>query len=176
PTSCADIRLSLNHTSSGLYSITPVPDHNSIHVYCDQTTDGGGWTVLQRRVNGSVNFFRGWDEYKRGFGNKEGEFWLGLDAINTITTSTSNELRIDLKDCNLTSAYAQYSFFKVGKESDNYKLELGQYERGTAGDSFSFQQNMNFTTFDRDNDDFNQNCASLYKGAWWYSNCHYVST
>ena len=33
-------------------------------VFCDQTTDGGGWTVFLKRLNGSVDFYRYWNDYK----------------------------------------------------------------------------------------------------------------
>ena len=66
-------------------------------VYCDQKTAGGGWTVFQKRQDGSVDFYRGWSDYKRGFGNLNGEFWLGLDKIHPLTVSSSNKLRVDLE-------------------------------------------------------------------------------
>ena len=77
---------------NGVYEIDP-DGKGSFKVLCDMTTSGGGWTVFQRRLDGSVDFYRGWQDYKNGFGNLNGEFWLGLDKIHRITTPTKNELR-----------------------------------------------------------------------------------
>ena len=95
-------------------------------MYCDQTTAGGGWTVFQKRLNGSVDFYRGWDDYRRGFGNLNGEFWLGLDKIHRLTKERS-KLRVDLEDFSGNTAYAEYSSFGVGDEGSKYKLSLGSY-------------------------------------------------
>jgi len=96
-------------------------------VYCDQKTAGGGWTVFQKRRDGSVDFYRAWDEYKRGFGNLNGEFWLGLDKIHRLTVSSSNRLRVDLEDLHGSTAFAEYSSFTVASERAKYQLSLGSY-------------------------------------------------
>ena len=103
-------------------------------VFCDMTTDGGGWTVLQRRLDGSVNFYRGWRVYKKGFGNLNGEFWLGNDNLHRLTTTDNVTLRVDLEDFDGNITYAEYTTFKVANESDKYRLLVGGY-KGTAGDS-----------------------------------------
>ncbi|XP_046862023.1 LOW QUALITY PROTEIN: ryncolin-1-like [Xenia sp. Carnegie-2017] len=135
-------------------------------------TSGGGWTVFQRRLDGSIDFYRGWQDYKNGFGNLKTEFWLGLDKINRLTSLSQNKLRIDMEDTAGNTQYAEYNFFSVTSEKLKYKLSLGTYS-GTAGDSFkSSHKGMAFTTKDSDNDKASANCAVIYKGAWWYSNCH----
>ena len=96
-------------------------------MFCDQTTAGGGWTVLQKRFDGSVDFYRGWNDYKRGFGNLTGEFWLGLDKIYRLTVSSSNKLRVDLEDVQGTTSFAEYSSFAVGNETEKYKLRVGGF-------------------------------------------------
>ncbi|KAK1155798.1 ficolin-2 isoform X4 [Acipenser oxyrinchus oxyrinchus] len=86
----------------------------------------------------------------------------------------SHELRIDLKDFEDESTFAKYSSFQVLDESHNYRLMLGAFVEGDAGDSFSFHSNMSFTTKDRDHDKSgSSNCAVSYTGAWWYSECHW---
>ena len=65
---------------------------SSGHIYCDMDTDGGGWTVLQRRMDGTVNFNRDWADYNKGFGDLDGEHWLGLNKIYQITHKSSNEI------------------------------------------------------------------------------------
>lgn len=90
-------------------------------------TSGGGWTVFQRRLNGSVDFYRGWQDYKHGFGDVTGEYWLGLDRIRRLTTALRNELRIDMSDTAGNTKYAQYNTFAVGSEQQRYILSIGSY-------------------------------------------------
>nr|XP_058973802.1 ficolin-2-like [Pocillopora verrucosa] len=139
------------------------------------TTDGGGWTVVQRRLDGSVDFYLGWESYKNGFGNLNGEFWLGNDNLHRFTTTYDVMLRVDLEDFHGEITYAEYTTFKVADEADKYRLLIGGYN-GTAGDSMTYHSNMQFSTNDQDNDhgfyNYVSNCAEHYKGAWWYNNCH----
>ena len=101
---------------------------------CDTTTDGGGWTVFQRRLNGSLDFYRGWESYKNGFGDLNGEFWLGNDNLHRLTAADDVILRVDLEDFDGNTAYAEYTTFKVANEADKYLILVEGY-RGTAGDS-----------------------------------------
>ena len=148
----------------------------SFNVYCDMRTDGGGWTVFQRRQDGSVDFYRGWNDYKSGFGQLTAEFWLGNDKIHRLTAARSNSLRVELEDWNGVRVYAKYGTFNISDEQAKYRLKVGSYA-GTAGDSLGpgdhDLNNMAFTTKDRDNDrDSYGNCAVQWSGAWWYNNCH----
>ena len=145
------------------------------NVYCDMRTDGGGWTVFQRRPDGSVDFYRGWNDYKSGFGQLTAEFWLGNDKIHRLTASRTSSLRVELEDWNGVIVYAKYGRFSVGDEQALYRLDVGSYS-GTAGDALTYHNNMVFTTKDRDNDRSNgENCAVTYTGAWWYYRCYYSS-
>ena len=121
---CAELYKS-GERINGVYTIDP-DDSGAFDVFCDQTTAGGGWTVFQKRLDGSVDFSRGWADYKRGFGNLNGEFWLGLDKINRLTKATKR-LRVDLEDTQGKTAYAEYDMFAVSGERNNYKLSLGTY-------------------------------------------------
>ncbi|CAH3139619.1 unnamed protein product [Pocillopora meandrina] len=171
PSSCAEL---LRHgwNSSGVYTINP-DGGKPVQVLCDMITDGGGWTVFQRRLDGSVDFFLGWESYKYGFGNLNGEFWLGNDNLHHLTDSDDVMLRVDLEDFEGNIAYAEYTTFKVADEADKYRLLIGGYS-GTAGDSMLGHDSMRFSTKDQDNDHGNHtsNCAERYKGAWWYNDCH----
>ncbi|XP_049689224.1 ficolin-1-like isoform X1 [Accipiter gentilis] len=164
--------LSKGKILSGWYTIYP-QGCNTTTVFCDMDTDGGGWIVFQRRWDGSVNFLRDWDSYKRGFGNQLTEFWLGNDNIHFLTSLGPCELRIDLRDFENNYYFAKYTSFRVLGESEKYKLVLGDFLGGNAGDSLSYHKDMPFSTTDQDNDMSSFNCATEYKGAWWYNDCHY---
>ena len=103
------------------------------------TTDGGGWTVVQRRLDGSVDFYLGWESYKNGFGNLNGEFWLGNDNLHRFTTTYDVMLRVDLEDFHGEITYAEYTTFKVADEADKYRLLIGGYS-GSAGDSMTYHR------------------------------------
>jgi len=122
---CAELYKSGNKISA-VYQIDP-DGLGEFEVFCDQKTAGGGWTVFQKRMDGSVGFYRGWNDYKRGFGDLSGEFWLGLDKIHRLTKSSSNKLRVDLEDSDGNTAFAEYSSFGVANEADKYVLSLGSY-------------------------------------------------
>lgn len=139
---------------------------------CDLSTDSGGWTVIQRRMDGSVNFYRNFSDYIEGFGNLSGEFWIGLDNLHKILqTAERFELRIDMEDWDDVKKFAKYSKFNVGEPEKDYSLTVTGYS-GTATDSFSGHSGAKFSTEDLDLDSSSANCAQLYKGGWWYNNCH----
>jgi len=158
--------------NSGIYTVDP-DGRGPFTVYCDMTTDGGGWTVFQRRQDGSVDFYRNWTEYQTGFGNLSGEFWLGNENIHRLTTTKQSSLRVDLQDWGLSTKFAKYQSFKVGDSASCYRLSVASFT-GTAIDSLLRQHNvMKFSTMDNDNDlRSSHNCAEYYHGAWWYNNCH----
>ncbi|XP_070706127.1 tenascin isoform X1 [Pempheris klunzingeri] len=173
PKDCAQILLN-GETTSGLYTIYVGGEESQpIQVYCDMTTDGGGWLVFLRRQNGKLEFYRNWKNYTAGFGSMNDEFWLGLSNLHKITNSGHYELRVDLTDHG-ESAYAQYDKLTIAEPRTRYKIYIGAYS-GTAGDSMTYHQGRPFSTFDNDNDIAVTNCALSYKGAFWYKNCHRVN-
>ena len=135
--------------------------------------DGDGpWTVIQRRVDGSVLFNRTWDAYKKGFGYPNGNFWLGNDDIHEMTDQSNHELKIVLTDFANVTKIAKYRLFRITDEYHGYRLSVTGYS-GTAGDSLSQHDGMKFSTFDRDNDiNAGASCAISYQGAWFYNSCH----
>ena len=122
---CAEVYKSGQRTS-GVYTIDLADGSGAFDVFCDQKAASGGWTVIQKRLDGSIDFRRGWNDYKRGFGSLNGEFWLGLDKMNRLT-KTKNRLRVELEDTKGNTAYAEYDFFAVASERALYKMSLGNY-------------------------------------------------
>ncbi|XP_062569875.1 fibrinogen alpha chain-like [Saccostrea cucullata] len=168
---CADILKNRPLSKDGVYSIYPDMKTKK-SVYCDMTTDGGGWTVIQRRQDGVTDFYRNWAEYKKGFGDAKDEYWLGNDAIYTLTMDKRQELRIDLERFSRQKAHATYSRFYIGNEAEKYKLRVEGF-KGTKGlgDSFGPYSNMKFSTKDRDNDTNSGSCAKGYIAAGWFASC-----
>ncbi len=122
---CAELYKS-GERISGVYTIDP-DGSDAFDVFCDQATAGGGWTVFQKRLNGSVNFYRGWADYRNGFGNLNGEFWLGLEKIYLLSNSERYQLRVNLEDTEGKTAYAEYDMFAITSERTKYQLSLGTY-------------------------------------------------
>uniref|UniRef100_A0A8C5LJ67 Fibrinogen alpha chain n=1 Tax=Jaculus jaculus TaxID=51337 RepID=A0A8C5LJ67_JACJA len=168
---------------SGIFNIKPPGSSKILSVYCDQETTLGGWLLIQQRMDGSLNFNRTWQDYKRGFGSLndkgEGEFWLGNDNLHLLTLRGS-VLRVELEDWAGQGAYAEYHF-RVGSEAESYVLQVSSYQ-GTAGDAlregsveegpeYTAHNGMRFSTFDRDADLWEEDCAEVYGGGWWYNSC-----
>ncbi|KAL7630321.1 UNVERIFIED_CONTAM: hypothetical protein RMT77_019530 [Armadillidium vulgare] len=174
PKNCKEIQ-KVGDTESGIKTIYPYRCciEKSVNVFCDQETDGGGWTVIQYRYDFAKreNFYRRWTEYKLGFGNLESEFWLGLDNIHALVSDSLMELRIDLEDYEGNIRWAKYSYFHISDESNKYSIDFGDYS-GDAGDGLRPHLGSKFSTHDQDNDASGENCASNYKGGWWYKQCH----
>ncbi|GFS00902.1 fibrinogen related protein 12.1 [Elysia marginata] len=165
----------LSHASYPYPLIQPSEDSIvDVPHLCDIVTDGGGWIIIQRRSTGDVDFYqRGWEEYKNGFGDLRGDFWLGNEHIHRITNSGQYELRVELVYQG-KSFYARYGQFSISDETSQYTLNVADYS-GTAGDAMiNGSQGRQFTTIDRDNDlKRNRNCAESWMGGWWYHSCGY---
>ncbi|XP_055599531.1 ficolin-2-like [Uranotaenia lowii] len=170
PQTCSDV----TSRRSGIYELRPQPGfEKSFEAYCDLDYEGGKWTVIQNRYDGTVDFYRGWQEYEDGFGSLGEEFWLGLKKIHELTHAKPHELHIVMEDFEGTTAVAKYSHFQVGGLGEKYALKkLGKFS-GDAGDSLSWALNAKFSTLDADHDTHKDgNCAVDYNGGWWYKACH----
>ncbi|XP_078660358.1 angiopoietin-1-like [Branchiostoma floridae x Branchiostoma belcheri] len=178
PRDCAEVYTGGNQTS-GVYTVRPhgqqtdMPHSGQVapfSVYC-RVRHRRGWTVIQRRQDGSVNFSRPWTDYKNGFGDLGGEFWLGNDKIHAITAQKNYTLRIEMSDWEGNKAYAEYDHFAIDNEWQGYRLRVSGYS-GSAGESMYANHDAAFSTRDKGSE--NQgwvDCPKEMKGGWWYTQC-----
>ncbi|XP_053550135.1 microfibril-associated glycoprotein 4 [Bombina bombina] len=173
----------------GTYIIYPQGPQHAVPVYCDMKTNNLVWTVFQKRFNGSVDFNQDWDSYVKGFGNADGEYWLGLLNIYYLTMKGDYNLLVHLEDFEGNEASAVYSKFGLSRsalnpEQDGYRLYVSDFIDNGAGDSLSYHAGHMFSTFDKDQDNSVQNCAKYWGGGFWYTedgcamaglNAHYVT-
>ncbi|XP_061195446.1 ficolin-2-like [Saccostrea echinata] len=183
PSDCKDI-LENGHLNSGVYDIFPYGTRiQPVGVYCDMETLNGGWTVIQRRVDGSLSFNRNWAEYKSGFGSPEQNIWLGNDVIHQLTKGKNSFLYVAITLRNGTKLFELYNGFSVSNEAEKYKLFLAGPATGTLGDMmfnpgdpYMSLSGIFFSTPDRDHDRSPRTvgCAEEFMGGWWFYYCHYA--
>ncbi|XP_071130669.1 microfibril-associated glycoprotein 4-like [Mytilus edulis] len=167
PRDCNDIP---DWCPNGVYKVYPRYT-TGFEVYCEMEIDGGHWAVFQRRENGYVDFLRGWNDYKHGFGYLKHEFWLGNIKMHSLTSHGQYEMRMDLTDFERNQAFAKYKDFKIGAESSKFKLTANGYY-GTAGNSLKHHNAISFSTRDNDNDSSpSGSCTDYFLGGWWYNLC-----
>lgn len=171
PQDCEDY-YDRGYHGSGQYVIYPANASRSLKVNCDMEDGTGGWTLIQRRFDGSEEFARSWNDYKAGFGSSDNEFWLGNDLIHSLTSNKNLSLKIDMVDMNNKYWTVTYSHFSIGNEDSKYKLHVDGYQ-GNATDSLEYSDEMGFSAPDQDNDGSSTNCAMYYTAGWWYKHCHY---
>ncbi|XP_033741958.1 angiopoietin-4-like [Pecten maximus] len=158
---------------SGVYNIK-ISQQLKKRVFCEMESAGGGWTVLQNRFDGSQNFNLKWDDYKNGFGTPHGEYWIGNENIHLLTSSQPYTLRIELGQVSGQQGYAEYEIFTVSSEKDFYRLQISGFS-GNIHNSLKYHSNYNFSTPDSDNDTRSTvNCASYFRGGWWFRSCYLV--
>ncbi|XP_030358948.1 angiopoietin-4 [Strigops habroptila] len=167
---CAEVRRA-GIRASGVYTLHIANLSEPKKAYCDMETDRGGWTVIQLRANGSLSFQRSWREYKQGFGDAAGEYWLGNEAVHLLTSQAPYALRVELRDWEGGQVYAHYGKFQLGSERQLYRLSLQDYS-GTAGQQSGLAlQGTRFSTRDADNDNCLCKCAQMLSGGWWFDAC-----
>ncbi|KAL1431061.1 hypothetical protein MTO96_014460 [Rhipicephalus appendiculatus] len=169
PRNCADLRTG-GATCDGVY-IVYTQGVRAVRVYCDMTTDGGGWTVLMRRGNFTqwpLTFETDWNSYKHGFGDIEREFWLGNDLMHMLSTEHDMMLRVTLESFEGETIDLDYEAFVVGSENDHYRLRIGSYvgPHPRVGNSLRRHSEQLFSTHDRDAARRVNNCARTHKTGW----------
>ncbi|XP_056623420.1 angiopoietin-related protein 7 [Triplophysa dalaica] len=168
PIDCASLYYNGIHRS-GIFTVVPSLSSTPVEVYCDMKTQGGGWTMFQRRQDGKVNFNRKWTEYRDGFGDLHAEFWLGNDHIHAISSQGEYSLRIDLEDWNGKHKHALYQNFWIDNEENHYRLHVSGFS-GTVEDSFGwYHDKQSFST-----PDTGDICAEISHGGWWYKQCFFA--
>ncbi|XP_007434022.1 angiopoietin-2 [Python bivittatus] len=161
----------MGFTASGIYTLIISNTGEEKKTYCDMETAGGGWTIIQQRLDGSVDFDRTWAEYKMGFGNPSGEYWLGNELVFQLTNQKQYVLKIQLKDWEGNEAYSLYEHFSLASEELKYRINLKGLT-GTAGKISSISQPGNgFSTKDVDNDKCICKCSQMLTGGWWFDAC-----
>uniref|UniRef100_A0A8C7YLS4 Si:ch211-157b11.8 n=1 Tax=Oryzias sinensis TaxID=183150 RepID=A0A8C7YLS4_9TELE len=175
PRDCADI-YRLGISENGIYTIQPDLHSPALEAKCDMEAAGGGWTVIQNRQDGSVDFNRTWQEYRDGFGNMQAEHWLGNAALHALTSTGQHQLCIELEDWHQQKRQATYNNFKVASEAQRFRLTAREYS-GDAGNALSYSKHYNhdgrfFSTSDQDHDRYTSgNCAQYYGAGWWFDAC-----
>ncbi|XP_070552316.1 uncharacterized protein [Ptychodera flava] len=164
---CGEV-LAFGFTSDGVYYIKPAGLAVPVQVFCDMTTDGGGWTVIQNRVNKTVIFERDWQDYKDGFGVLGWGYWFGNDNIHYLTTQNTYILRVDVVDFSDNLIWGKYNAFSIADEASLYTMTIGSLLDGNEADQMTYHNGVPFSTLDSDNDNNAGNCAQAFQSAWWY--------
>uniref|UniRef100_A0A4W5QPL3 Fibrinogen C-terminal domain-containing protein n=1 Tax=Hucho hucho TaxID=62062 RepID=A0A4W5QPL3_9TELE len=166
---CSEI-FQAGFNNSGVYTIH-ISTQETKKVYCNMEAAGGGWSVIQRRKDGTMDFQRTWKEYKMGFGSLFGEHWLGNEFVFLLTSQRPYNLRVEVTDWDGQQAFSHYDRFYIGSEKQNYRLFLKSHS-GTAGRQSSLVINgADFSTKDMDNDNCICKCALMLTGGWWFDAC-----
>lgn len=156
PSDCSEI----SSSDSGLHMIAPLNSRRPIMAKCM-----GPWTVIQKREDGSVDFNRSWEEYANGFGDPDGELWIGNEVLHHLTSDNCTKLRIIIQDLQNNSWYADYESFSIASRAEGYRIDFSGYS-GNASNTLEYQNHMKFSSIDVDLDISKGHCADEYEGGW----------
>ncbi|OCT60923.1 hypothetical protein XELAEV_18046947mg [Xenopus laevis] len=166
-----------NRRQSWLYVIH-LKNSPPVAVYCDISTGVEGWTVLQKNTLHKDKILFGpptWSMYKQGFGNLMSDHWLGNEMIYLLTRQNTFTVRFSVVDGHKNKHHADYSSPRLDSEANNYPLRLGDYSRDagilTAMNETGMHDNMMFSTYEKDNDQWKNNRADEKGRGWWFDSC-----
>ena len=149
------------------------------------------YTIFQRRIDGTQDFSKTYDEYRQGFGDTTGEFWSGNSALHALTKAGTAKLRVGLCSGGSTSCsssdptdmsdmskkfigvntYAVYDSFSVASDSDNFKISVSGFndQDGSTlpGDALAYHNGQPFSAINKDLS--GNNCVGQYDAGWWYA-------
>ncbi|XP_041481173.1 ficolin-3-like [Lytechinus variegatus] len=172
PLDCHEVRRREPRADSGVYMIKPRGQFDALPIYCEMDKEGFGWTVFQRRKDGSEDFNRNWRDYSRGFGNVSAEFWLGNEFLHHLTMQYQYILRVEVTDWFNRKYIADYAGFEVDSKRNDFRMTVEEFLGGNATDALTYHSGSKFTTTDKDNDDSDGvNCAIVHHGGWWFQAC-----
>ncbi|XP_069114633.1 uncharacterized protein [Argopecten irradians] len=160
----------IGFNTSGNYTIHP-DNGTGYDVYCDMQDGDGGWIVIQHRFDGSEMFNRSFADYENGFGDLNGEFWLGLEKISKLS-NPERKVRFLLQSYNGTWLTLEYGNFSVANASQQYTLTVSNHISGFDSETFEYNSGEKFYTYDNDNPTY---CAVRRFGGWWFGSCTYLN-
>ena len=157
-----------------------MPQLTSLQVSCDQETDGGGWIMYQRRVDGTVNFTKNWEEYKYGFGDhgdNTTELWLGNEKVYQVLQSNGStewQLRIEVDAFDGSGCWVVASNFRMNNETLRYSMDWNNVSASVIELVFdwNYHKLIPFNTLDnKEGHDDMKACVDRFKVGWWYDDC-----
>lgn len=178
PANCYEIHKKKPELPDGIYGIYLFDDEPSkvTRVFCEMSK--GGWTIIFNKVTPNATFDKLWNDYRDGFGEIDGDHWLGLIPMSLLTQRTKMELRMEMTNSVEDQNVYEYENFLVGSEADKFRLRVSQLSLTsfpTTTDLFAYHNNMFFTTRDKKNCNYTTNCSVyLGGGGWWFNACHYI--
>uniref|UniRef100_A0A1I8PZN8 Fibrinogen C-terminal domain-containing protein n=1 Tax=Stomoxys calcitrans TaxID=35570 RepID=A0A1I8PZN8_STOCA len=137
--------------------------------------ESNDWKIILRRQDGSENFNRNWTDYKSGFGNPNGEFFIGLEVLHNLTNNgPPQELVVVMRNFGDEERHVKYDLFRVGNEAEKYALlDLGVFSGNLNFDALRSHRGAKFSTPDQKNNARNStHCYNdMITSGWWYMDC-----
>ena len=138
-----------------------------------------GWTLIQRRLDGSIGFDRGMQDYLNGFGYPSGEHWIGLTNIRAITIQRNvaffgkavrPAIRIDLEDWDGIKNFIEHESFTISPGISGFHIHLLGVRYGMLGmDVLGGEIATDFSTQDRRTGYCRGKwCVGSRTGGWWF--------